>query len=83
LLILSELQIQDVKSQNALVTKDFKCKLSVFGLSRLEETQNSTFNDFKGTMPYACPESLSGKRYIAKSDVYASDVWQFGVLIKR
>jgi len=62
---------RDVKSLNVLVDSTLSCKLCDFGLSRLYDTQKSTFNKIVGTKVYIAPEILKDIKMTTKSDIYS------------
>ncbi|KAJ8611481.1 hypothetical protein CTAYLR_005149 [Chrysophaeum taylorii] len=69
-------QHRDLKSSNILVTDDFSCKISDFGLSRSAEFRTRTTTESKqgaaGTTPFMAPELLDETQmFTEKSDVYS------------
>ncbi|KAK7382815.1 hypothetical protein VNO80_01907 [Phaseolus coccineus] len=77
-----ELEIQvifrDFKSSNVLLDKDFKPKLSDFGLAREGPVAGDTHvsTAVMGTYGYAAPDYIETGHLTAKSDV-----WSFGVVL--
>ena len=74
---------RDLKPDNVLVTEDFTCQLSDFGLARrLSRTGDMTRN--VGTVAYTAPEVLNGKQDInevPRDIACAVDTYSFGILI--
>ena len=74
---------RDLKPDNVLVTEDFTCQLSDFGLARrLSRTGDMTRN--VGTVAYTAPEVLNGKQDINEvpRDIACTvDTYSFGILI--
>ncbi|KAJ8599883.1 hypothetical protein CTAYLR_005378 [Chrysophaeum taylorii] len=68
-------QHRDMKSSNILLTDDFSCKISDFGLSRSAEFRTHTTTESKrgaaGTAPFMAPELLKKDEFTEKSDVYS------------
>ncbi|KAJ8600289.1 hypothetical protein CTAYLR_000685 [Chrysophaeum taylorii] len=67
---------RDLKSNNILLTDDFSCKISDFGLSRSAEfrthaTLESKHGGAAGTAPFMAPELLEKNEFTEKSDVYS------------
>ena len=63
---------RDLKSQNLLVTGDFRIKVGDFGLSRFNTVSNgTTLGNLCGTMSHCAPEIYMGDRFSPKSDVYS------------
>nr|CAB3454053.1 unnamed protein product [Digitaria exilis] len=69
---------RDFKTSNILLDKDFRAKLSDFGLAREGPTGANTHvsTAVVGTQGYAAPEYISSGHLTAKSDV-----WGFGVVL--
>ncbi|OEL19967.1 putative receptor-like protein kinase [Dichanthelium oligosanthes] len=69
---------RDFKTSNILLDKDFRAKLSDFGLAREGPTGPNTHvsTAVVGTQGYAAPEYMDTGHLTAKSDV-----WSFGVVL--
>ncbi|CAD6218381.1 unnamed protein product [Miscanthus lutarioriparius] len=69
---------RDFKTSNILLDKDFRAKLSDFGLAREGPTGANTHvsTAVVGTQGYAAPEYIDSGHLTAKSDV-----WSFGVVL--
>ncbi|CAN6198689.1 unnamed protein product [Urochloa humidicola] len=69
---------RDFKTSNILLDKDFRAKLSDFGLAREGPTEGNTHvsTAVVGTHGYAAPEYIDSGHLTAKSDV-----WSFGVVL--
>ncbi|KAF7141052.1 hypothetical protein RHSIM_Rhsim06G0209500 [Rhododendron simsii] len=67
----------DIKPQNILLDKDFKAKISDFGLARLiDGNQSLALTSLKGTIGYLAPEMYRGSHISVKADIYS-----FGVVM--
>ena len=82
---------RDLKSQNVLLTNDWRCKITDFGISKSEALKTiattSTMHGgagISGTLPFTAPEAFSSRaRFTAKCDVYAYaivlwEIWDRG-----
>ncbi|KAH7859853.1 hypothetical protein Vadar_006265 [Vaccinium darrowii] len=67
----------DIKPQNILLDRDFKARISDFGLARLIDGDHSlALTSLKGTIGYLAPEMYRGTHISVKADIYS-----FGVVI--
>ena len=58
---------------------DFHAKISDFGLAKTKEySKTNTFVDVLGTVPWAAPEYLTGKRFTERNE--KGDIFSFGVI---
>ena len=70
---------RDIKSSNLLITDDTHVKLIDFGLVKdNDETEITQTDLFMGTLKYAAPEQLMGKRGQVS---YETDVYSLGVVM--
>lgn len=68
---------RDLKSENLLLTDQFICKLTDFGLSRILNHSNATLQmTLCGTPSWVAPEIFRGEAYSSAVDVYA-----FGIVL--
>lgn len=68
---------RDIKSSNLLISDDQRIKLIDFGLVKnRNDTEQTKTNHFMGTLSYAAPEQLKGKRgeISALTDIYSLGV---------
>jgi serine/threonine protein kinase len=67
----------DLKPSNCLIDKNFRIKISDFGLSIMKPKGSFVHSDFpKGTAVYMAPEVYQGEDYDEKCDVYS-----FGIIL--
>ena len=84
---------RDLKSQNVLLTNEWRCKITDFGISKSEALKTiataSTMRGaglagISGTFPFTAPEAFSAKsRFTPKCDVYSYaivlwEIWDRG-----
>jgi len=70
---------RDLKTLNVLVTKNHRCKVADFGLSRFQVPDNTpTLKRCRGTYAYIAPEVFRNEGYQLSSDVYsyAIIIWE-------
>jgi len=65
---------RDMKSLNLLVTKDWRCKVCDFGLSRLVKGDMKTFGRLCGTFSYCSPEVFNGGMATDRSDIFSTGI---------
>lgn len=65
---------RDIKSLNVLVTKEWKCTIADFGLTRIKDSQSMSTR--VGSPAWSAPEVLRGEQYDEKADVFS-----FGVVM--
>jgi len=66
---------RDLKTLNVLVTKDLKCKVADFGLSRFQVKEDeATLAKCRGTYAYIAPEVFRSEGYLVQSDVYSFSI---------
>jgi serine/threonine-protein kinase len=74
----------DVKSQNVLVTKDGRVKVTDFGIARaMSETSLYQSGQVWGTPQYFSPEQAAGEAPTPASDVYSIGIIMFEMLTGR
>lgn len=69
---------RDLAARNVLISDDFTCKVSDFGMSRQLEASEDEYRSLKSVavpVRWSAVEALEERRYTEKSDV-----WAFGVL---
>ena len=74
---LSNITHRDLKPENLLLDKNFRIKISDFGLSYIGKNIDSLLDTPCGTPSYAPPEMLRGEKY---NGVY-SDIWSCGIIL--
>eukprot|EP00002_Diphylleia_rotans_P032501 TRINITY_DN6834_c0_g1_i1.p1 TRINITY_DN6834_c0_g1~~TRINITY_DN6834_c0_g1_i1.p1 ORF type:complete len:423 (+),score=68.55 TRINITY_DN6834_c0_g1_i1:140-1270(+) len=72
---------RDLKSANLLVGDGYTVKVSDFGVSRIQSTQNTMTKC--GTPAWAAPEVLRGDRYDEKVDVYSFGIIMWEMFSRR
>ncbi|KAJ3181436.1 hypothetical protein HDU87_001043 [Geranomyces variabilis] len=71
---------RDLKDENIVIDASLTVKLIDFGSAAFENASSNkkaSFDRFQGTLHYASPEILEGRRYKGKP----SDIWAMGVLL--
>lgn len=73
---------RDVKSDNCLLTAEWHCKLTDFGLSRVMNPNNETMTltQLRGTPGYWAPELTGVCAYTAAADIYSAGIVLWEVL---
>ncbi|MEE8518823.1 MAG: serine/threonine-protein kinase, partial [Dehalococcoidia bacterium] len=75
---------RDVKPQNVLLDLDGRARLSDFGSARLEGHSTLTrTGGLVGTLTYAAPELIAGRRGDGRSDVYSLGMTLYFALTQR
>jgi hypothetical protein len=67
---------RDLKAENLLLERNFRCKLTDFGLSRSYDAGKPSKMTICGTPSWVAPEVFRGEEYCEKVDVYS-----FGILL--
>jgi tetratricopeptide (TPR) repeat protein/serine/threonine protein kinase len=72
----------DLKPDNLLLTRQLRCKLTDFGLSRQQLVSSSGFNSsaIVGSFAYMAPEVIQRRRPSHRSDVYSAGVTSYQIL---
>lgn len=65
---------RDMKTGNILINKEGRAKISDFGLSKVNYTGIQSIHKQADAIQYQSPESLQGKDYTEKSDIYSLGV---------
>ncbi|MGA7952420.1 MAG: serine/threonine-protein kinase, partial [Gloeobacterales cyanobacterium] len=72
---------RDVKPLNILLREDRQAKLADFGSARVEgQTTMTQTGAFVGTLDYAAPEVIAGKRADARADIFALGMTLYFIL---
>ena len=72
---------RDIKSLNVLVTKDWKCTISDFGLTRIKD--RAMLNTQCGSPAWSAPEVLRGEPYDEMADVFSYAVVMWEILSQQ
>ncbi|KAF9325962.1 hypothetical protein BG006_010567, partial [Podila minutissima] len=67
---------RDIKDENVILDQDGKIQLIDFGSSAYVK-EGKEFDTFCGTLDYAAPEVLTGKKYEGRKQ----DIWALGILL--
>ncbi|KAG0215266.1 hypothetical protein BGX28_000485 [Mortierella sp. GBA30] len=67
---------RDIKDENVILDKEGKIQLIDFGSSAYLK-EGKKFDTFCGTLDYAAPEVLTGKKYEGRKQ----DIWALGILL--
>jgi hypothetical protein len=75
---------RDVKPQNVLVDGDDACRLTDFGVARVEGGGDTRTNVSMGTVGYMAPEQLADSRSVdVRSDIYSVGASLYVLLTRR
>jgi eukaryotic-like serine/threonine-protein kinase len=76
---------RDVKPENILITTDGMAKVADFGLARAlaESRVTSAPGTVTGTVQYLAPEQIEGKPADARTDLYATGIVLYELLVGR
>lgn len=73
---------RDVKPSNLMLARDGRLVLLDFGIARLREERAVTVSgSFVGTPRYMSPEQVQGKRVDGRSDIYATGIILYELLV--
>lgn len=72
---------RDIKSQNIMVTRDFRIKVTDFGIARVADNATVTAtNAIMGSVHYFSPEQARGAKVDNRSDIYSLGIVFFEML---
>ncbi len=72
---------RDIKSQNIMVTKDHRVKVTDFGIARIVGNSTVTMTDsVMGSVHYFSPEQARGSKIDTRSDIYSLGIVLFEML---
>ena len=75
---------RDIKSQNIMVTRDDRIKVTDFGIARLaDNTTVTATNAVMGSVHYFSPEQARGAKVDNRSDIYSLGIVLFEMLTGR
>lgn len=75
---------RDIKSQNIMVTKDDRVKVTDFGIARVADNSTVTAtNAVMGSVHYFSPEQARGAKVDNRSDIYSLGIVLFEMLTGR
>lgn len=75
---------RDIKSQNIMVTRDDRVKVTDFGIARVaDNTTVTATNAVMGSVHYFSPEQARGARVDNRSDIYSLGIVLFEMLTGR
>ena len=70
-------RLQDLKSANILLARDFTAKIADVGLARILHDDVLSTRREVGTFAWAAPEVLLGQRCTEAADIYSVSGWNF------
>ncbi|MCD1147110.1 Stk1 family PASTA domain-containing Ser/Thr kinase [Peptoniphilus sp. KCTC 25270] len=72
---------RDIKSQNIMITKDNRVKVTDFGIARMAGNSTVTVtNAVMGSVHYFSPEQARGQKVDARSDIYSMGIVLYEML---
>lgn len=72
---------RDIKSQNIMVTRDYRVKVTDFGIARIVGNSTVTMTDsVMGSVHYFSPEQARGSKIDTRSDIYSLGIVLFEML---
>jgi len=75
---------RDIKTDNIVIRPDGSAALVDYGVSRdIEDSTFTASQEFLGTLRFASPQWLEGKRFEAADDVYALGVVYYELFLER
>src|SRR5699024_2412203 len=75
---------RDIKSQNIMITKDDRVKVTDFGIARVADNSTVTAtNAIMGSVHYFSPEQARGSKVDNRSDIYSMGIVLYEMLTGR
>lgn len=74
---------RDLKSLNVLITRDFRAKITDFGLSQTKHSLQSHITGYVGTPAWTSPEAVEDEVMRESDDVYSFGVILWELLVER
>lgn len=72
---------RDVKSLNILVSRDWRCTITDFGLTRIKD--KAMLSTRCGSPAWSAPEVLRGEQYDEKADVYSFAIVMWEIIAQQ
>ncbi|KAL0731734.1 hypothetical protein Bca4012_027828 [Brassica carinata] len=72
---------RDIKPANLLLNSKDEVKIADFGVSKILVRSLDSCNSYVGTCAYMSPERFDSESGGGSSDVYAGDIWSFGLMM--
>ncbi|XP_010537511.1 PREDICTED: mitogen-activated protein kinase kinase 9-like [Tarenaya hassleriana] len=72
---------RDIKPANLLLNSRNEVKIADFGVSKIMVRSLDSCNSYVGTCAYMSPERFDSVAGGGESDVYAGDIWSFGLMM--